>query len=464
MLCSLWLLALGSVLAGPTPPSRTVLSGHLDHAPAGDSVQLLVGEKRVKTPLGPNGDFRFELKDLKQNTPMSFSYAGQRTELYLLPGDQLVMHLDFKDFDKTLTYAGRGSDVNNYLAQALYKYSYGPDNEFLRIQDFPKGTPAEARQASDALRQSRREFLATYAKAHPLPASFQRDEQVAIDMTRATMLLAYAARHEAAELPDGYFDFLTQTPVREMCQHLGRSIIDNSLLANFVMGYQYRLVPKGQLSTDPAEGPRLYQTAAAEVGDTRANSWAMEMLLFDNVRTNMAGAMAFYPTFRQHNRDSATARAVRQAIASRQRLNAGQPAPAFTLTDNTGKQVSLSDFKGKVVYLDFWGTWCGPCMHEMTEYSHALKKQFEGRDVVFLYISVGDAEAKWQKTLVDKQFTSANSVHLRSNDSAEALAYQVNGYPSYYLIDRQGRFVQAYTSRPSESAKTVAAIEQALAR
>jgi cytochrome oxidase Cu insertion factor (SCO1/SenC/PrrC family) len=103
-------------------------------------------------------------------------------------------------------------------------------------------------------------------------------------------------------------------------------------------------------------------------------------------------------------------------------------------------------------------------MHEMTEFSHDLKKQFEGRDVVFLYISVGDAEAKWQKTLVDKQFTSANSVHLRSSGSEEAIAYQVNGYPSYYLIDREGRFVQAYTSRPSEGAKTVAAIEQALAR
>jgi peroxiredoxin len=464
MLCSLWLFALGSVLAGSPQSPRTVLSGHLDHAPAGDSVQLLVGEKRMKTPLGPNGDFRFEVKDLKQNTPMGFSYAGQRTELYLIPGDQLVMHLDFKDFDKTLTYAGRGSEVNNYLAQALYKYAYGPDTEFLRIQDFPKGTPAEARRASDALRQSRREFLANYAKAHVLPASFQQDERLSIDITWATMLLAYAARQEPAELPADYYAFLAQTPVRALCQHLGRSIIDNSLLANFVMGYQYRLAPKGQLSTDPAAGPRLYQTAAAEVGNTRAATWAIEMLLFDNIRSNRAGALAFYPAFRQHNRDSATARAVRQAFVSRQRLDAGQPAPAFTLRDNTGKQVSLQDFKGKVVYLDFWGTWCGPCMHEMTEFSHDLKKQFEGRDVVFLYISVGDAEAKWQKTLVDKQFASANSVHLRSSGSEEAIAYQVNGYPSYYLIDREGRFVQAYTSRPSEGAKTVAAIEQALVR
>jgi peroxiredoxin len=464
MLPSLWLLALSTALAGPPKPSVTVFSGHLDHAPAGDSVQLFMDKGAVKAPLSASGDFRFEFKDLKQNTPTSFSYARQRTELYLMPGDQLVMHLDFKDFDKTLTYSGRGSEVNNYLAQALYKFSYGPDNGLLRIQNFPQGTPAEAVQAAGALRQARREFLASYAKAHPLPASFRRDEQLAIDITWATMQLGYAARHDRKDLPDDYFDFLAATPVRELNQHNGRSLIDNSLLANFVMGYQYRLVPDGKLSADPTEGPRLYQTASAEVGNTRVNTWAMEMLLYNNIRSNLVGAQAFYSTFRQHNRDSTVARAVRKAFVDQQNLAQGKPAPAFSLVDNTGKKVSLSDLRGKVVYLDFWGTWCGPCMKEMTESAPALKKKFEGRDVVFLYISVGDAEAKWQQTLTEKQFTSPNSVHLRSATSDEATAYQVNGYPSYYLIDREGRFVQAYTSRPSEGDKTVAAIEQALAR
>jgi peroxiredoxin len=463
MLPSLWLLALSSALVGPAQPPRTVFSGHLANAPAGDTVRLYVGEKQAKTPLSSSGDFRFEFDNLKQNTPTSFSYAGQRTELYLIPGDQLVMHLDFKDFDKTLTYAGRGSDVNNYLAQALYKYSYGPATDLPRIQDFPKGTPTEARRASEALRASRRAFLASYAKAHQLPASFQRDEQLSIDITWATMQLGYAFQQDGKGLPADYYSFLAKTPVRELCQHLGRSIVDNSLLANFVRGYQYRLAQNGKLSTDPAEGPRLYQTATAEVGDTRAQSWAMEGLIYSNIRENLAGALAFYPTFRQHNRDSTVARSVRKAIADRQNLGEGKPAPTFTLRDNTGKQVSLSDFKGKVVYLDFWGTWCGPCMREMTESAPALKKKFEGRDVVFLYISVGDPEGKWQQTLTEKQFTSPNSVHLRSTTTNEATAYQVNGYPSYYLIDREGRFVQLYTSRPSDGDKTVAVIEQALA-
>ncbi|MBO2031262.1 TlpA family protein disulfide reductase [Siccationidurans ginsengisoli] len=190
----------------------------------------------------------------------------------------------------------------------------------------------------------------------------------------------------------------------------------------------------------------------------------MEAVLFNSIRNNPAGAKVFYATFRQHNRDSAVARSVRQAFAQRQQLSAGQLAPAFTLTDNTGKQVSLADLKGKVVYLDFWGTWCGPCMREMTEFAPTLKKQFEGRDVVFLYISVGDAEAKWQQALADKHFTGPSSVHLRAPDSSLAATYLVNGYPTYYLIGRDGRFVTVYASRPSDGPETVAAIEQALKR
>lgn len=84
--------------------------------------------------------------------------------------------------------------------------------------------------------------------------------------------------------------------------------------------------------------------------------------------------------------------------------------------------------------------------------------------MVFVYISVNDAEARWQKVLADKQLGSANSVHLRSPDAVVPTAYQVPGYPTYWLIDRAGRIVDMQAPRPSEGAKTVAAIEEVLAR
>lgn len=462
MLPLLWLLPLGAALAGPTPtPPRTTFRGHLDHAPAGDTVRLWVGSKQVKAPLDPGGDFKFEFK-LTQNMPVEFSYANQVTKLYLMPGDQLVMHLDFKDFDKTLTYSGPGSAINNYLAQSLYKFSFGPDTGLLRVQDFPKGTPAEARQAADALRQARREYLAAYNKAHPLPAAYVREEQENIALNWGMQQLGYASANAKGPLPAEYYNFVQQLPLAVLNQRAGRSITDNSLLVNFAMGYGMRLVPSGRLSTDPAEGERIYQLATRELGAGLSRDWTMKSLLTSNIRANLPGAQAFCRTFRRYNADSTMALWYRQHAVPMQQLAPGLVAPNFTLTDNTGKQVALSDFKGKVVYLDFWGTWCRPCMQEMQDFAPALKKQFEGRDVVFLYVSVGDPEAKWQQTLDAQHFGSVNSVHLRAPDDQVAQRYLVNGYPSYYLIGRDGRLVQPWTSRPSDGAKTVAAIEAAL--
>jgi thiol-disulfide isomerase/thioredoxin len=466
------------LLAGPPAPPVTRFSGHLAHAPAGDTVRLFVGERRVKVPLSASGDFQFEFNDLKATTPVHFTYAGQNTRLYLMPGDQLRMTLDFKDFDKTLVYSGPGSDVNNYLAQSQWKFEYSPPGNELRpldqLKQKPTTTPAEMRRNADAFRQRQRAYLAEYAKAHPLPAAFRHDAEFAIDLAWGTQLLNYLAFSRAQNTSEAgpnqavdpaYFSFLQQLPLRELAQHM-RGIDENTAVAQFLYAYQDRLVPSGKLSTDPAEGPRLYKLATQELGEGKARDMAMHILMIWKIDADVAGAQVFYRTFRQHNSDSALARNLRQRIAKKQNLSPGRPAPAFTLLDNTGKPVSLSDFKGKVVYLDFWGTWCGPCMKEMTEFSHDLKKQFEGREVVFLYVSMGDPEDRWKQTLLDKHFTGPNSVHVREprESSQVATDYQVTQYPTYWLIGRDGRIVDMQAPRPSDGPKTVAAIEQALKR
>jgi peroxiredoxin len=474
-------LALGTalhLLAGPaalppTAPPVTRFGGHLDHAPAGDTVRLWVGPRQVKAPLGPSGDFQFELKDLRALTPVHFTYAGQHTRLYLLPGDQLRLALDFKEFDKSLTYSGRGADINNYMAQAQWKFEYGPPGNEPRPMDqlTPATTPADMRRHADAFRQQRLAFLAAYAQAHPLPAAFRHDAALFIDVSWGMQLLQYVNYYRQQKnadgsprpvMPEAYFSFLKEIPLREVGEHLGRGLDESTAVGWFLQAYQERLAPTGQLSTDPADGPRLYRLATAELGDTKARDLVMQLLMFWKLDHDLPGVLAFYPTFRAHNRDSTVARDLRVAITKHLALGEGQPAPNFTLVDNTGKKVSLSDFRGKVVYLDFWGTWCAPCLREMAEFAPALKKQFEGRDVVFLYISVNDPEAKWQQTLASQHFTSPNSVHLRSATDAEASAYQVTGYPSYFLIGRDGRFIKLYTNRPSDGAATVAALEAAL--
>ena len=333
-------------------------------------------------------------------------------------------------------------------------------------------TAAQLRQQADAFRQARRDFLASYATAHPLPADFQRNTALDIDLRWATTLFNYPTTYRALAkqeptLPPTYFDFLQQLPLKNFDPYLqGRGLDGNTAVIRFLNSYCNRLAPAGTLSTDPAEASRHYALAQADFGPStaaidRARYQFYTWKLDTNPDANLDGVVAAYPTFRTHNRDSTLARKLRTLIGRQLTVRVGSPAPAVTLLDNTGQKVSLAALRGKVVYLDFWGTWCGPCMREMPA-SVELKQKFEGRDVAFVFISVGDAEAKWQKVLAAEHLTSANSVHLHASDNAVASAYQVQGYPTYWLIGRDGRILSRTAPRPSTGPEAVAAIERAL--
>lgn len=116
------------------------------------------------------------------------------------------------------------------------------------------------------------------------------------------------------------------------------------------------------------------------------------------------------------------------------------PAPGFTLKDPDGRSVSLADFRGKFVLLNYWATWCPPCVQEMPSLQ-GLAKRFKGRPLVVLGISL-DAEgaAKVKPFLKKLGITFPIALDPASRVSA---AYGARELPATFLIDPQGRVVMA---------------------
>lgn len=145
-------------------------------------------------------------------------------------------------------------------------------------------------------------------------------------------------------------------------------------------------------------------------------------------------------------------------IALRNALPEGTPSPTFENYINyAGGTTSLSDLKGKYVYVDIWATWCGPCKREIPSLKE-VEKKFHDKNIEFVSISVDDekrsgtkekAFESWQKMVKDKELGGIQLFSDNAWQSDFVKNYKVNGIPRFILIDPEGNIVSPDAPRPS---------------
>lgn len=129
----------------------------------------------------------------------------------------------------------------------------------------------------------------------------------------------------------------------------------------------------------------------------------------------------------------------------------GSPAVDFSGTDVNGKTHKLSDYKGNLVYVDVWATWCGPCKGQIPALKE-LEKKLHGKAITFLSISLDEQKnrQKWVDFVKKEQLGGVQIIADKAFDSEVAKAYGINGIPRFMLFDKEGKVVTIDAPRPSE--------------
>ncbi len=122
--------------------------------------------------------------------------------------------------------------------------------------------------------------------------------------------------------------------------------------------------------------------------------------------------------------------------AREERMKVGNPAPAFTCLNPRGKSLSPAKYKGKVLVIDFWASWCGPCRQEIPNMKK-FYEEFKGQGVEFLSVSIDAKEEAWRKALKEENMAWPQG-WVKDGGKEVMDLYQFGGIPFILVIDKDG--------------------------
>lgn len=380
---------------------------------------------------------------------VTFHHGEEITEMHISPGDSIQLVLDTEQFDESIRYVGKGAVLNTYLAQ---KYLQAPAIS----QELYKMSESVFTHYTDSILDRQLAFCESYFSG---TGSLTSSEQTFLTTERQNLLydavnqkLSYPMLHGYVTGKRGiykpeadYYSFLNEVPL--VAEHATGSLMYMEFLTAYVQHEFTKRVGK-DTSIDQAVLRRqiIDEKWQGYLRDFLYTNWIYETLTYSD---DMTGATALFAALRPAMQTPELVAFLEEAFSIRAILAAGNPAPLFSVKDENGKAIELSQFLGKTVYLDIWATWCGPCLKEIPALEQLIT-DMAGKEVVFLSVSVDTDEKAWSRMIHDRDMKGVHAISPGNFSSPIAKAFQVEGIPRYVIIDKEGKIFSANASRPGQ--------------
>jgi Thiol-disulfide isomerase and thioredoxins len=366
------------------------------------------------------------------------NYSTFENLLYLTPGDNLEVHFDAKNGVKT-AYKGKGAEANQYLA-GFSIYFYGNSGgSFLKGGLNDKGGDLElTKQVVDSLALVQLKKLEGISG---LSADFRKMERARIFAHLANTYSGYFFHQKGLDMDNvaaGKKKFFSK--IRPYIEHISKEFMSDSCIDQpDVREVMKRCVVKDSiLAVSPSSNSNVYEYLTL---------LSLKNAIEEECSTEIvAKATSTLGTFKNKN----LADNLRESIRSVERLLKGNIAYDIMLETPDGKVAKLSDYKGKTIYVDFWATWCGPCIGE-TPYFSKLNEKFNRPDLVFISVSLDKKKNDWKNFIKEEKSSAVQ--YIAADLKKLANDWQIKGIPRFLIIDKNFRIVNANAPRPSTGEK-----------
>ncbi|MDZ4807656.1 MAG: TlpA disulfide reductase family protein [Bacteroidota bacterium] len=148
----------------------------------------------------------------------------------------------------------------------------------------------------------------------------------------------------------------------------------------------------------------------------------------------------YYLSLGEHVKELSILSKMPVKIEGKKRSVIGSPAPDFTMKDVNGKNITLSDYRGKYVLLDFWASWCVPCRKD-NPYVKAAYEKFKDKDFVIIGVSLDENGVNWKKAIEKDQLPWIHISDFKKENEV-AMLYGVQPIPDNFLISPEGKIIE----------------------
>lgn len=445
--------------------SSATISGAISNLDATEvqfSWSLFTGDMHIHKAVLESGEFSTNVP-IERPTFLWLQIGDEWTRLFLSPNDDVKFEADYKSLAKTIKFSGKGSECNNYLANyTKIPADAGPEME----KDFNM-SPAEFMERSNKFTKFQLDELEGTEIDLSRPSTFEKVMKTELIYGEKLEQVRYLQENYSRSALVDTIDSKELAAFKEMYDNNDLHSLVSESYRRFLYAQTvfYRLpyyTAKGKIppiDQDSLFWPQRAYTIVAEnyIAEV-ADYFGAEMLVSYMNEGTFERAEAFY----KHYNAVCTNADYKAYITDRYNtLKQHFENPNITdgININAAKKEDGSDasfeeliapFKGKVIYIDMWASWCSPCRYEMKN-SAEMRDEYSKKGVVFMYLSIDETEKVWMTGISSMQIKGEHYL-LSAEQDAQILEnlFKTPGIPHYALIDKDGKIVDANAKRPSD--------------